>query len=65
MSYYATQRLKEILDRIQVLHAEAREISIANDIPFSLELPNASGYNVDNYFNPSDAQTTGWYSSSC
>jgi hypothetical protein len=65
MSYYATQRLKEILDRIQVLHAEAREISIANDIPFSLELPNASGYNVDNYFNPSDAQSTGWYSSNC
>lgn len=65
MSYYATQRLKAILDQIQALHAEAREISIANDIPFSLELPNANGFNVDNYFNPSDTQVVGWYSSNC
>lgn len=65
MSYYATQRLKALLDQIQVLHAEARQISLDYDIPFSLELPNAAGYNVDNYFNPSDAQSTGWYSSNC
>lgn len=65
MSYYATQRLKVILDQIQTLHAEAREISLANDIPFSLELQNAAGYTDDHYFNPSAAQDTGWYASNC
>ncbi|QNR53925.1 hypothetical protein phiK7A1_137 [Pseudomonas phage phiK7A1] len=64
MSYYATERLKTILDRIQELHTEARTISLDYDIPFSLELKTANGYTVDNYFNPSDA-STGWNSSSC
>lgn len=65
MSYYATERLKTILDQIQILHKEARIIALDYNIPFSLELESASGYNVDNYFNPSDATSTGWASSNC
>lgn len=61
MSYYATERLKAILDQIQDLHRQAREISLENDIPFSLELERATGYTDDHYFNPSDA----WDSSNC
>lgn len=61
MSHYATERLKSILDQIQALHAEAREISVDFDIPFTLSLENAYGGTDDHYFNPSDA----WNSSSC
>lgn len=61
MSYYATEKMKNILDRIQELHAEARQLSVDYDIPFTLGLENAQGYTEEHYFNPSDA----WESSSC
>lgn len=65
MSYYATNRLTAILEHIQELHAEARQLSLDYNIPFELTLLRADGYTQDHNFNPSDARSVGWASSRC
>ncbi len=62
MSYYANQRIKEILDQIQDLHAEARELADMYSIPFEIGLQRADGYTTYHHFNPSNS---GWDSSNC
>lgn len=59
MSQYAANRIAAILDTIQALHAEARELSNEYNIPFDITLD--GGNNLDTYheYEPS----YGWSSS--
>ena len=59
----ATQKITSLVEAIQVLHAEAREISDEYDIPFEVTLDCGANYDVTAEY--TQWQPSGWNSSSC
>lgn len=62
MSQYAIDRIAFILDQIQHLHAQARQLSDEYNIPFDLELEGGRNYNTTHEYEPTGY---GWNSSNC
>jgi hypothetical protein len=57
----AAERIALILDQIQYLHAQARELSEEHNIPFDLEFEGGRNYNTKHEYEPGYR----WDSSSC
>jgi hypothetical protein len=62
MSQYAVDRIATILDRIQELHGEARQLSDEHGIPFDITLEGGRNYNTTHEYEPNYNY---WNSSNC
>ncbi|UAV89734.1 hypothetical protein [Pseudomonas phage COT4] len=61
MSQYAVDRIALILDQIQHLHAQARQLSDEYSIPFDITLDGGRNYDTTHEYEPG----YNWNSSNC
>lgn len=62
----AVQRIATLTERIQELHAEARDLAERFEIRFTIELEGGQNYNVESEYHPWSASADShWDSSSC